>query len=92
MGTIIGGTNYKRDREFEFSGKVTRQELLDDLDAALQSVTNALIGMTDDDLKKDYPIELFGGKIKCEWFFLHLHGHLNYHLGQINYHRRLLDK
>jgi len=26
-----------------------------------------------------------------EYFLLHLLGHLNYHLGQISYHRRLLD-
>jgi hypothetical protein len=26
------------------------------------------------------------------YFLIHLYGHFNYHLGQINYHRRLLDR
>ncbi|GAB5409459.1 MAG: hypothetical protein BalsKO_18240 [Balneolaceae bacterium] len=92
FGAVVGGTDYKRDREFEFGGKVSRQELLDDLDAALKAITETLEGMTDDELKKNYPLELFGGPMKTEWFFIHLNSHLTYHLGQINYHRRLLDK
>lgn len=92
FGAVVGETDYIRDRDFEFAGKVSRQELLDDLDAALSSISSTLEGMTDEELKKDYPIELFGGKIKTEWFFIHLQSHLNYHLGQINYHRRLLDR
>ena len=92
FGAVLGGTNYIRDREFEFNGKVTRQELLDDLDATVISVTETLSGMTYEDFKKDYPIEIFGGVVKTEWFVLHLYSHLSYHLGQINYHRRLLDK
>ncbi|MEQ9310099.1 MAG: DinB family protein [Balneolaceae bacterium] len=92
FGAVVGGTDYIRDRDFEFTGKVSRQELLDDLDAALSSISATLDGMSDEELKKDYPIELFGGKMKTEWFFIHLQSHLNYHLGQINYHRRLLNQ
>ncbi|MBO6523842.1 MAG: DinB family protein [Balneolaceae bacterium] len=92
FGAVLGGTDYVRDREFEFGGKVTRQELLDDLDAATISVKDTLAGMTNEDFQKDYPIEIYGGTVKTEWFLLHLYSHLSYHLGQINYHRRLLDK
>lgn len=92
FGAVLGETDYKRDREFEFGGKVTRQELIDDLDNAEKSVTETLEGMTESDVQKDYPIEIYGGVIKTEWFILHLYSHLSYHLGQINYHRRLLDK
>lgn len=91
FGAILGNTGYVRNREFEFNGTVTRQELLDDLDAAVISVKQTLTGMTNEDLQKDYPIELFGGPMKTEWFFVHLYSHFTYHLGQINYHRRLLD-
>ncbi len=92
LGAVLGGTEYIRDREFEFAGKVSRQELLDDLDAALTSVVETLDGMPDYELKKNYPHEIGGNTFTIEGFFLHLYGHLNYHLGQINYHRRLLDK
>lgn len=92
IGALLGGTSYVRDRPFEFGGKVTRQELLDDIDAAEKAVTETLNGMDPADFEKDYPIEMFGGPVKTEWFVLHLYSHFSYHLGQINYHRRLLDK
>lgn len=92
IGAMLGGTDYKRDREFEFNGKVSRHELLDDLDAALISVTDTLASLSDDDVQKTYPMEFYGKAITTEWFLMHLFGHLSYHLGQINYHRRLLDK
>ncbi len=92
FGAILGETDYVRDREFEFNGTVTRKELLDDLDAAVISVKKTLAGMTDEDIQKDYPVEIYDRVLKTEWFLLHLYSHLSYHLGQINYHRRLLDK
>ncbi|RNC85841.1 MAG: DinB family protein [Balneola sp.] len=92
FGGILGDTGYSRDREFEFNGRVSTEELYTRIDDAIASVTGTLEGMTDEEIKKDYPIELFGGVITNEWFFLHLYSHMLYHLGQINYHRRLLDK
>ena len=92
FGAVLGGTSYKRDREFEFAGKVPRQHLLDDLDAASKSVKETLDKLTEEDLEKDYPEKLYGKVLNTQWFFLHLYSHLSYHLGQINYHRRLLDK
>ncbi len=47
--------------------------------------------MTDEDFAKTYPIEVFGHPMTTEFFLIHLTTHLNYHLGQINYHRRLLS-
>jgi len=90
FGATLGNTNYVRDRNFEFSGKVTRQELLDDLEAAEQSILDTLDGMSDEDFEKEYPLQPFGKPVTTGWFFLHLYSHLSYHLGQINYHRRLI--
>ncbi len=92
LGAVLGDSEYKRDRDFEFSGKVTRQELLDDLEAAEKSVTETLATLSEEDLNKDFPMEIRGNTWKTEFFLLHLYSHLSYHLGQINYHRRLLDK
>ncbi len=91
FGTILGGTDYERDRDFEFSGKVSRQELLDDLEAAEKAITDTLAVITEEQLSELFPVKAFGD-VTTEWFILHLYGHLTYHLGQINYHRRLLDK
>ncbi len=92
FGAVLGGSDYVRDRDFEFSGKVSRQELLDDLEAAEKSVRETLAAITSEDLEKDYPLEIRGNTWKTEFFFLHLYSHMTYHLGQINYHRRLLDR
>lgn len=91
FGAILGGTDYKRDRDFEFSGKVNRQELLDDLEAAEKAITDTLATITEEQLNEIFPMKAFG-EVTTEWFILHLYGHLTYHLGQINYHRRLLAK
>ncbi|MCR9133359.1 MAG: DUF1572 domain-containing protein [bacterium] len=91
FGTILGGTDYERDRDFEFSGKVSRQELLDDLEAAEKAITDTLAVITEEQLDELFPVKAFG-EVTTEWFILHLYGHLTYHLGQINYHRRWLDK
>jgi uncharacterized damage-inducible protein DinB len=45
----------------------------------------------DDSLADEYPIVVFKDKMTTGYFLIHLVGHLGYHLGQINYHRRLLE-
>ena len=92
FGAVLGGTGYVRDREFEFAGKVDRQALLDEIDAAEKSILDTLEGMTDDNLKKTFPLQPFGHEMTTEWFYLHLYSHLSYHLGQINYLRRMTDR
>jgi phage FluMu protein gp41 len=92
IGKQIGGFEYQRNREFEFTGKdVIRAELLDEIISCKNQITVSLEGMDDSLLGADYPLEVFGHKMSYFYFLLHLYGHLNYHLGQINYHRRLLD-
>ena len=55
-------------------------------------VVNYSLGQMDEiDLQKEYPLLVFEEKTSTEFFLIHLTTHLGYHLGQINYHRRLLD-
>jgi len=90
VGTMLGDTDYERDREFEFKGKVSRDVLLSEIDIAEKIVAKTLTQLTPEDLEKPYPLKVFGDEMTTEYFLTHLYGHLNYHLGQINYHRRLL--
>jgi hypothetical protein len=46
--------------------------------------------LTAADLEKEFPLEKHGQVITTGYMLLHLLTHLNYHLGQINYHRRLI--
>ena len=60
FGAVLGGTDYVRDRDFEFSGKVSRQELLDDLEAAEKSVIETLAKIKQEDFEKDFPLKKIG--------------------------------
>lgn len=89
FGTVLGGTDYVRDRDAEFASEfVPRATLLEEVDAAAGDVIAVLETIPDEDLKRNYPIEVFGHPMTTEFFLIHLEAHLNYHLGQINYHRR----
>lgn len=89
MGAILANTGYVRQREIEFSAKnVARSEMVSAIDAVILVVKKALI---DADYDQNYPIEKHGEIVTMPYMLLHLLTHLNYHLGQINYHRRLID-
>ena len=90
IGAQLGKTGYVRDRAFEFSGKVTQAALLAEIETAKAAVSQALSAMEDKALEDAYPMEVFGHEMTTGYFLVHLQGHLNYHLGQINYLRQLL--
>ncbi|HLA96692.1 MAG TPA: DUF1572 family protein [Pyrinomonadaceae bacterium] len=91
IGAVLGNSGFVRDRDAEFStGGVARAELLAEIEVADLAVRSTLKKLTDADLANTYPIEVFGHPMTTEFFLVHLATHLNYHLGQINYHRRIL--
>jgi uncharacterized damage-inducible protein DinB len=93
IGAVLGNTGYIRDRDAEFSKKnIPKDELLNSIDNTKEVVLNVLESLSEDQLEKDYPIEVFKKTMTTTYFLIHLLSHLNYHLGQINYYRRLLDK
>ena len=92
IGAELGKSAYVRQRDLEFSLKdIPKTELLEKLESLIQIVNSTFEKLSDADLKKDYPTEPLGYQMSTEYFLIHLLSHLNYHLGQINYHRRLLD-
>lgn len=92
IGTTLGNTGYVRHRDDEFSLKnIPRQDLVTNINNCILIVKETLKHLTEEDLQKDFPIELFGKKDSTGYILVHLATHLGYHLGQINYHRRLLD-
>lgn len=92
IGKELGGTGYVRNRELEFSTKfIKRDFLLEQLNATLGMVKTTLSGLSNDDLMQEYPILVFTEKTTTEYLLVHLTTHLAYHLGQINYHRRLIE-
>ncbi len=92
IGSILGQTGYIRDRPAEFASKdIPRTELLERVDHSIAVIEAVLPGMTDEQLQSSYPQDVGKGDISTEYFLVHLAMHLSYHLGQVNYHRRLLD-
>ena len=92
IGAELGGTNYIRNRPLEFSQKkIPRAELIEMVEATSKLVLDTLQKLREDDLSKEYPKLVFDTKMTTGYFLMHLAVHLGYHLGQINYHRRMLD-
>lgn len=93
IGKELGKTNYIRNRELEFSQKnIPRQTLIESIKDTVKVIRETLIKLSNDDLQKEYPILIFTEKTSVEFLLVHLTTHLTYHLGQINYHRRLIEK
>jgi hypothetical protein len=93
VGAILGKTGYVRDRDKEFSTKdVSRTELLIGLEKTKHMVTHTLTKLSTEQYNSLYPIEFLGKNVMTDHMLLQMATHINYHLGQINYHRRLLDK
>ena len=93
IGHVIGKSDYARLRDAEFGDKdVPKAKILAQLDAAILSIKIALDAIPEESLSDAYPHNVLGEPLTIGHFLIHLQGHLNYHLGQINYHRRLLTK
>ena len=76
-----------------FSGRdFPKQELIQKIDETISMINDTLDQLSEEILQQDYPKIVFKKKMSTEYFLIHLTTHLSYHLGQINYHRRLLDK
>jgi uncharacterized damage-inducible protein DinB len=91
IGATLGNSGYVREREKEFSLKnIPRKELVSSIEKTIPVVKNTLSKLSAADLEKTFPIEVFGKPLTTGFLLLHLTTHLTYHLGQINYHRRLL--
>jgi uncharacterized damage-inducible protein DinB len=91
IGAVLGKTGYVRDRDSEFALKnVPRAELNTRIDQTIEVVKTALEQLSSEDFYADYPLAYNGKVMETQNMLLHLLAHLNYHLGQVNYHRRLL--
>jgi len=92
IGAEIGKTGYVRNRDLEFSQKnIPKDQLVKMIEDTIVIVQNGLNKLNESDLEKEYPLLVFKEKTSTGYFLIHLAVHLGYHLGQVNYHRRLLD-
>ncbi|MGB5244312.1 MAG: DinB family protein [Lutimonas sp.] len=93
IGAVLGETGYIRQRDLEFSSKnIPKSELLLQIEETIAMVHSSLDKVKESELQDEYPLRVFPESHTKAYYLIHLATHLNYHLGQINYHRRLLDK
>lgn len=91
IGAILGGSSYVRNREAEFSNtNLPLSFLLQLIDETERELEYAFQKLSNAGLEKEFPVEVLNRKWITETFIIHLYGHFNYHLGQINYLRRVL--
>ena len=91
IGSTLGNSGYVRDRDKEFTLKdIPRHELIRSIDETIVVIQQSLSTLNEADLEKTFPIKVMQVDNTTGYMLTHLVAHLNYHLGQINYHRRLI--
>ncbi len=92
IGANLGETGFVRNRPAEFTEKnIPKDILIKMIDETIVMIEKVLTDISENSLAGLYPENVLGKEMTTSFFLIHLIGHLDYHLGQINYHRRLLD-
>lgn len=92
IGASLGDTGYVRERDREFNNtRRQKEELLQDIAELKEEMEVVLSNLSDEVLSANFP-QRFPFESTVEEALIHLYGHLNYHLGQINYLRRIIEE
>ena len=91
IGAQLGKSGYQRNRPNEFAATgLSRSALITEIQQTRKVVIGVLQNLNEITLEETYPEEVFDYPMTTGFFLIHLFGHFGYHLGQINYHRRLI--
>lgn len=92
IGAVLGKSGYKRDRAAEFAKRdVPRSAVIVELEAAIVAIGLGMSQVSEAMLAEDFPEAIAGHRIVTADWLMHLVSHCAYHLGQIDYHRRLVS-
>jgi hypothetical protein len=90
FGAVLGKSGYVRDRAAEFSKRdVPRSEIKRELARARQGVKAGFANLTEEHLGQVFPVQYADAEVSTQLTLLQFLSHLTYHLGQIDYHRRV---
>ena len=91
VGRQLGQISYVRNRPLEFSARgLSRQEVCAQLTELMHSIPLVIGNLSEEQLETEYPEVVLGAATSTRELLIHLYGHLNWHLGQVNYLRRIL--
>jgi uncharacterized damage-inducible protein DinB len=92
IGKNLGRIAYARNRDNEFAAKgISKADLIAEVQKTRQTVRESLETLKPSILETEYPEKVYEYAVTTGYFLIHLIAHLSYHLGQINYHRRMLQ-
>lgn len=92
VGRQLGNLPYRRNRELEFSAKgLSKDELSVRLTELRESIPTVIAELSEQQMEREYPEVVLEAQMTTREFLIHLYGHLNWHLGQVNYLRRMLN-
>lgn len=90
IGRQLGNIPYARQRSLEFSQKgLAAADVIARIEQVHETIPAVIRGLSSAALDAQYPEDVLGVPISTRQFLVHLQGHLNYHLGQIDYLRRI---
>ena len=91
IGATLGDSGYIRNREAEFKLKnIPRQKLLEEIENSKRVVIDTLEQVSKKELDSEFPIRVLDEPATTEYMLVFFLRHVGYHIGQINYHRRLV--
>jgi len=92
IGATLARTGYVRNRDQEFTRKgVERKVLVAQLEELIPMINKTINALTPEQMEAEYPIFFDKPKTSVSYVLVQLFAHLNYHLGQVNYLRRMLE-
>jgi hypothetical protein len=93
IGQQMGGFDYSRNREAEFVNKdIPLENLMSEIDETIKIVNLSLDKIKGNDHSQHHSHIIWSAPMSIEYTLIQLCCHLSYHLGQINYHRRIMDR
>lgn len=92
IGAVLGGSDYVRNRPVEFSSKhIPKAAMILSLDHTAAIVAKTIRSLSAETIETEYPEKVFDHSMTIGYYLIHTLAHLNYHLGQINFHRRMVS-
>lgn len=92
IGKTLGNTGYERKRDDEFSLKnIPREKLISDINDLKRTIKTIIPKLSEEDLQREFPLTIRNEVFSTQAMLIYLLAHLNYHLGQVNYLRRIVS-
>jgi hypothetical protein len=92
IGEVLSHSGYVRNRNLEFTAKgVDRKLIVEQLEKLIDTIRTAISQFTAEQMESPFPIFFDKENATNGYVLTQLLLHLNYHLGQVNYLRRMLE-